>query len=138
MQSDNSPQTPAAAPNPNAQLIIKHQNLLLEIIRELVDVPEAVRVEVVESRATVIFEVYAHPGDFCRIIGKQGRTAEALRLVYFNLGFHTSRRYLIELIEPHRDPVPGAARGVKVQVQTRNKAPGPVDLGGVGQALRAS
>jgi len=49
------------------------------IVKHLVDYPEEVKVEQVESERTTIFEVSVADGDVGKIIGKQGQTAKAIR-----------------------------------------------------------
>lgn len=47
--------------------------------RTLADEPEAVRVVQSEHRGVTLLELYMAPGDLGRVIGRQGRTASALR-----------------------------------------------------------
>jgi uncharacterized protein len=49
------------------------------IARALVDHPESVRVSEHERRGMTVLELNTAPGDLGRIIGRQGRTAAALR-----------------------------------------------------------
>ena len=49
------------------------------VVRALVDQPEAVRVTETERRGMSILELKTAPGDMGKIIGRQGRTAAALR-----------------------------------------------------------
>ncbi len=49
------------------------------VVRALVDHPEAVRVGEVQRRGVTILELTTAPGDMGKIIGRQGRTAAALR-----------------------------------------------------------
>lgn len=49
------------------------------VVRALVDRPEAVRVTETERRGTAVLELTTAPGDMGKIIGRQGRTAAALR-----------------------------------------------------------
>jgi len=48
-------------------------------VKALVDDPEAVQVRKVEGERSIIFEVRVAPADLGKIIGKQGRIANALR-----------------------------------------------------------
>lgn len=53
---------------------------LVEVVaRALADEPDAVRVRETERRGAVVFELSVAPGDLGRVIGRQGRTAAALR-----------------------------------------------------------
>jgi predicted RNA-binding protein YlqC (UPF0109 family) len=49
------------------------------VARKLVDHPESVRVSEVERRGMTVLELTTAPGDMGKIIGRQGRTAAALR-----------------------------------------------------------
>lgn len=53
---------------------------VIEVVaRALVDHPEAVRVTETERRGVSVLELTTAPGDMGKIIGRQGRTAAALR-----------------------------------------------------------
>ena len=49
------------------------------LARALTSTPEQVRVVESEHRGTTLVELYVAPGELGRVIGKQGRTAAALR-----------------------------------------------------------
>ena len=49
------------------------------VARALVDHPDAVRVSQTERRGRTVLELTTAPGDMGKIIGRQGRTAAALR-----------------------------------------------------------
>ena len=49
------------------------------VVKALVDKPDSVRVTEVERRGVTILELTTAPGDMGKIIGRQGRTAAALR-----------------------------------------------------------
>lgn len=49
------------------------------VVRALVDRPDAVRVTESDRRGTIVLELKTAPGDMGKIIGRQGRTAAALR-----------------------------------------------------------
>ena len=49
------------------------------IARALADKPEAVRVTERQHRGQTLVELFMAPGDLGRVIGRQGRTAAALR-----------------------------------------------------------
>lgn len=54
--------------------------VVVEVIaRALVDKPDSVRVTETERRGTTVLELTTAPGDMGKIIGRQGRTAAALR-----------------------------------------------------------
>ncbi len=49
------------------------------VVRALVDHPDAVRVTETERRGISVLELTTAPGDMGKVIGRQGRTAAALR-----------------------------------------------------------
>jgi len=57
------------------------RDLVAFMSRGLVDHPEEVAVEIIESGEDASFELQVHPDDLGHVIGKQGRTARSLRLV---------------------------------------------------------
>lgn len=57
------------------------KNLIEILVKALVDKPDAVIVEERDEGDSVTFEVSVDPDDVGKIIGKQGRVANALRTV---------------------------------------------------------
>ena len=74
--------------------------LLDLMIRALVDYPEDVLVQTLEGSQSTIFEVKVNPDDVRRVIGRKGRTADAVREILINLGSKAGRRFLLEIVEP--------------------------------------
>lgn len=65
------------------------------VARALVDSPDAVEVSQTERKGTTILELSTAPGDMGKIIGRQGRTAAALRtLVSLTAEKHGARAQL--------------------------------------------
>jgi uncharacterized protein len=57
-----------------------HLRAVVEVVaRALVDQPDAVRVTETERKGMTVLELTTAPGDMGKIIGRQGRTAAALR-----------------------------------------------------------
>lgn len=63
---------------------------VIEVIaRALADAPDAVKVTEAEHRGVAVIELFVAPDDLGRVIGRQGRTASALRsLVGLTAEFH--------------------------------------------------
>lgn len=57
--------------------------LVEHIAKALVDEPDYVEVEEVDEGQTLCLRLYVHPTDIGKIIGKQGRTARAIRTVLY-------------------------------------------------------
>lgn len=64
---------------------------LEHLVRGIVDNPDAVRVDVRQQRRGEMLEVRVDPSDLGRVIGRQGRTASALRTVLDGLAGHPVR-----------------------------------------------
>ena len=67
--------------NTNKVLVPVATSVLVHIVRSIVDVPDAVKVETVEDEGKVILEVRVADGDLGRVIGRRGRTAQSIRAV---------------------------------------------------------
>ena len=57
------------------------RDLVEYVVRALVADPDAVRVEEVEEHDGIVFEVHVADDDLGRVIGKDGRVANAIRTV---------------------------------------------------------
>ena len=75
------------------------KDLITEIVQALVDHPEEVFVNEVGGSHTTVLEVRVAKTDIGKIIGKQGRTAQAIRTVLNAAAGKTRQRYLLEIIE---------------------------------------
>lgn len=62
------------------------EEALEHLIRGIVDHPDDVRVDMVDNRRGQRLEVRVNPEDLGRVIGRNGRTAKALRLVIAGVG----------------------------------------------------
>ena len=74
---------------------------LLEVIaKALVDRQDQVEVTVIEGEQTTVLELRVAPEDLGKIIGKQGRTARAIRTILGAAGMKSRKRYVLEILEP--------------------------------------
>ena len=73
--------------------------LLTWLAKQLVDDPDAVRVEQIEREDATVLELYVAPEDRGKVIGRQGRIARALRTVVRASAAHRSGRTLLEIVE---------------------------------------
>jgi hypothetical protein len=76
------------------------------VARALVDDPEAVRVTEAEQRGTRVIELFVAPEDLGKVIGRQGRTAAALRTLAAAAGERHGQRVMVEIREPGRQGPP--------------------------------
>ncbi len=73
--------------------------LLESIAKALVDEPGQVTVESIEEDDTTVLELRVAPGDVGKVIGKQGRTARAMRAILGAAGSKQNRHYSLEILE---------------------------------------
>ncbi len=67
--------------------------------RGLVDHPDQVMVRAVEESGTTVIELEVDPDEMGRVIGRQGRTAQALRTLMAVAGARHGRTYDLEILE---------------------------------------
>jgi len=75
------------------------KDLLIKIVQALVDNPEQVRVTEIEGSQTVVLEVKVVKSDMGKVIGKQGKTAHAIRVLLNAASGKTRKRYVLEIVE---------------------------------------
>jgi predicted RNA-binding protein YlqC (UPF0109 family) len=75
------------------------KDLISYIAQALVDFPEKVEVSVVEGRHTTILELRVAKKDMGKIIGRQGRTAQAIRTILSAASGKARKRHVLEIIE---------------------------------------
>jgi predicted RNA-binding protein YlqC (UPF0109 family) len=73
--------------------------LVAYLARQLVDRPEAVRVDEEQRDDAVVLRLHVAPEDVGKVIGRQGRVARALRSVVRAGGTRERRRLLLEIAD---------------------------------------
>ena len=69
------------------------------IARSLVDSPEGVKVEEIDQDRATVIELSVAPDDLGKVIGRQGRTARALRTVLSAASTRSGRRYSLDILD---------------------------------------
>jgi predicted RNA-binding protein YlqC (UPF0109 family) len=69
------------------------------VAKALVEQPDQVHVETVEDPAATTLKLRVAPGDLGRVIGKQGRTARAIRTLLHATAAKAKRRVVLEIVE---------------------------------------
>ncbi|MEO5358269.1 MAG: KH domain-containing protein [Nitrospirae bacterium YQR-1] len=73
---------------------------LVEVMaRALVDKPEEVSVKEVDGEKTTVFELRVAATDLGKVIGKQGKTARAMRTILSASGTKIGKRSVLEILE---------------------------------------
>ena len=75
------------------------KDLITTILQALVDHPEEVSVNEIGGDHTIVLEVRVAKTDMGKIIGKKGRTAQAIRTIMSAVAGKTRKRYILEIIE---------------------------------------
>jgi uncharacterized protein len=73
--------------------------LLTWLAKQLVDDPEAVRVERVEQDDTLLLRLHVAQDDLGKVIGRQGRIARALRTIVRAGSVRERRRVQLEIVD---------------------------------------
>lgn len=73
--------------------------LVKQMVQALVDFPERIEVNAIEGHMSTVIEVRTGPGDMGKLVGKQGRTADALRTLLIAFGGRYKRRFILEIID---------------------------------------
>ncbi len=69
------------------------------IARSLVDYPDAVDVRVVERDRTLVVELRVAPADMGKVIGKQGRIANAIRALMKAAALRSGTRVMLDILQ---------------------------------------
>ena len=75
------------------------KELLELIVRALVDEPGEIVITEIAGEQTTVFEVRVSEDDRGKVIGKQGRTARAIRTILASAGMKLRKRIVFEIIE---------------------------------------
>ena len=75
------------------------KDLIKYIAQALVDHPEQVSVSEVEGNQTSVLELKVAKDDLGKVIGKQGRTARAMRTILSAASAKIKKRSVLEIIE---------------------------------------
>jgi uncharacterized protein len=76
------------------------RELLVYLAKQLVDEPEKVEVESFEEDdGTLVLELSVADDDYGKVIGRGGRTAQALRTIVKAAAVKDNRRVLVDIVE---------------------------------------
>jgi predicted RNA-binding protein YlqC (UPF0109 family) len=77
----------------------KLKDLVEQIAKVLVDKPEAVQINEIEGEQTTVIELKVAKEDLGKIIGKEGKTAKAIRTILGAAASKHKKRVVLEIIE---------------------------------------
>jgi uncharacterized protein len=75
------------------------EKLVQDIAQALVDIPEEVSVRVVEGEQVTVLELRVAASDLGKVIGRQGRMAQAIRTILTAAGMKLNHRFRLEILE---------------------------------------
>lgn len=75
------------------------KELILKICKSLVDYPDQVKINEIASESISVFEITVCKEDVGKIIGKQGKTALAIRTILNAVASKERKRIVVEILE---------------------------------------
>lgn len=75
------------------------KDLMEYVTKHLVDIPEEVKVNEIVGEQTTVIELNVDKSDLGKVIGKKGRTAQALRTILNASSTKLKKRSVLEIIE---------------------------------------
>lgn len=83
----------------NQLTAMKSVQVLEYIARSLSDDPDAVVVEIEDRKGAVLHNLHVAPGDMGRVIGRRGRTAQAIRTMVSVAGAMENQKTSVDIID---------------------------------------
>jgi predicted RNA-binding protein YlqC (UPF0109 family) len=96
------------------------QEFVEYVVGSIVDHPDDVKTERIVDEMGTLISLHVHAEDMSTIIGKEGRTAKALRTVLRVLGAKHNERINLKIIEPE------GGRGFMPREEREDAAPAPM------------
>ena len=75
------------------------KELVEAIAKALVDNPDQVQVRAIEGELVTVFELRVHASDLGKVIGRQGRIAQAIRTILSAAGMKLRKRFVLEIVD---------------------------------------
>jgi predicted RNA-binding protein YlqC (UPF0109 family) len=75
------------------------KDLITEIVQALVDLPDHVLVTEIEGDHTNVLELSVAKSDMGKVIGRKGRTAQAIRTILSAAAGKARKRFILEIVE---------------------------------------
>ena len=76
------------------------KELLEHIIKAIVDKPEQVEIREIPGERVVIYELKVASEDLGKVIGKEGRTAKAIRTIISAVSLKRGKKAIVDILEP--------------------------------------
>lgn len=85
-----------------AEMATIDEQFIEYIVKQLVEKPDAVKIERKIDEKGVLLELIVDPDDIGRVIGKRGSTAQSLRNLLRALGSKNDARYNLKIVDVDR------------------------------------
>ncbi len=69
------------------------------VIRNLVDSPDDVKVDIFDGSKSSVVEIRVHDDDVAKLVGRQGRTIKALRQISMTVAARLGRKVRLEIVQ---------------------------------------
>ncbi len=79
------------------------RSFVVAIGRALADHPDEIAVSELQGKRTVVLEMRCHPDDMGRLIGKSGRTINAMRTLLETMAAKQKQKSVLEVVEYARN-----------------------------------
>jgi len=87
---------------PRSKQLLQPTELLNQVVRQMVDLPELVRIEGHESDHTASYDIHVADSDVGKVLGRKGSHAHALRLVFGAIYGKHGKRLNLQVVDPTR------------------------------------
>ncbi len=74
------------------------KDLLMTVVKPLVSDPSAITIKQINQGHTIVLELSVAPEDMGKVIGKQGRRAQAIRSVVKARGTRLGKRVVVDIV----------------------------------------
>lgn len=91
----------------------KDQKFVEDVVKAIVENPSDVKTERRVDEMGVLIELHVNPEDMGKIIGKEGKTAKAVRTLLRVLGAKSNARINLKIVEPEGSTRPERAEKVE-------------------------
>ena len=75
------------------------KDLIKQIVQAIVDNPEQIKVTEIEGRHTSVLELKVAKEDMGKVIGKKGKTAQAMRTILSSVSGKVKKRTVLEILD---------------------------------------
>lgn len=69
------------------------------VVQQLVDSPKDVKITAFNGAKSSVIEIRVHPDDVAKLVGRQGRTIEAVRQIAAIIAARSGRKVRLEIIQ---------------------------------------